>query len=105
MAIVQLHIGGQKYTVSCGDGQEESLKRSAALLDEKVTQVKQAGHVPETLGLVMGGILLANELEAARANLASVSAAVTPEALAQAAEILEKTAQRISVVAQTMESA
>lgn len=106
MAIVQLVVGGQKYTVSCGDGQEEALKRSAVLLDERVSQIKKAGHVPETLGLVMGGLLLANDLSEARAKLQSAAEAVlTPEMLKSAAENIEKTADRISVVAETLENA
>ncbi len=106
MAIVQLIIGGQKYTFSCGDGQEEALKRSAALLDERVSQIKKAGHVPEALGLVMGGLLLANDLNEARAKLQSQNgAAPALETLKNAAENLEKTADRISVVAERLENA
>ena len=108
MAIVQLVIGGQKYTVSCGDGQEGVLQRAAALLDEKVTQVRRAGHIPETLGLVMGGLLLASELDEKRIQLqkqASQSFEISHEDLLKAAENVEKAAERISVVAERLENA
>lgn len=69
MADVQLSVGGQKYVVSCGEGQEENLKSLALMLDEKVGFIKSRMPVSESLGLVMGALLLASDLTEKIRNL------------------------------------
>lgn len=69
MADVQLFVGGQKYVVSCGEGQEENLKNLASMLDEKVGFIKSRMPVSESLGLVMGALLLASDLTEKIRNL------------------------------------
>lgn len=108
MAVVQLMIGGQKYAVSCGDGQEENLKELALMLDEKVMRIKSGAHVPEALGLVMGGLLLANDLAEAREEMAARSKEqplVSAEVLGRLTQMMENAANRISAVAETSENA
>lgn len=108
MPVVQLIIGAQRYSVSCGEGQEENLKKMALMLDEKVTQIKKGAPVPEALSLVMGGLLLASDLSEAREELrlrAKNQPAGSPEVLTQVTQLIEKTANQISNVAETMENA
>ncbi len=107
MADVQLSVGGQKYVVSCGQGQEENLKSLAAMLDEKVSFIKARMPVSESLGLVMGALLLASDLSEKNQELsrAQTENAVSPEVLSQTVQLIEKVSQRISTVAETIENA
>lgn len=107
MADVQLIIGGIKYSLACGDGQEERLRTLAAQLDEKVSAIKQRRLMPEGLALVMGSLVLASELTEKyesvlidqRENM------ITPEVLAQTVQLVEKVSERISGVAESIENA
>lgn len=107
MADVQLSVGGKKYTVSCGAGQEDSLLSLAVMLDEKVNFIKSRMPVSESMGLVMGALLLASDLTEKNRDLAAAQAetAVAPEVLSQSVRLMEKVAERISVVAERMENA
>lgn len=107
MADVQLVIGGQRYTVSCGAGQEGNLKELAHRLDEKVSFVKSHVAVSEGLGLVMGSLLLINELTEKLQELSSkqTESDASAEKMAQTAGQIEKISERISGVAETIENA
>jgi len=107
MADVQLIIGGQRYTVSCGEGQEESLKNLARQLDEKVSFIKSRMPVTESLGLVMGALLLASDLTEKNQELSAAQAenSSSAEVLTQTAQLVEKVSERISAVAETIENA
>ena len=107
MSDVQLYVGGQRYTVSCGEGQEESLKSLARQLDEKVSFIKSRMPVSESLGLVMGALLLASDLTEKNQELSSAQAenAASTEVLVQTTQLVEKVSQRISAVAETIENA
>lgn len=107
MADVQLVIGGQRYTVSCGEGQEENLKELARQLDEKVSFIKSRMPVSESLGVVMGALLLASDLSEKNQALESARTenAVSTEVLAQTTQLIEKVSERISSVAETIENA
>lgn len=107
MADVQLFVGGQKYVVSCGEGQEENLKNLAEMLDEKVGFIKSRMPVSESLGLVMGALLLASDLTEKNQEFARSQAenAVSPEVLSQTVQLIEKVSRRISTVAETVENA
>ena len=107
MADVQLTIGGQRYTVSCGAGQEESLKDLARQLDEKVSFIKSRMPVNESLGVVMGALLLASDLTEKNQELSASQAenVVSTEVLTQTAQLVEKVSERISAVAETIENA
>ena len=107
MADVQLVIGGQRYTVSCGEGQEENLKALAFQLDEKVSFIKSRMPVNEGLGLVMGALLLASDLTEKNQELSAAQAenATSAEILTQTTQFIEKVSERISAVAETIENA
>ena len=107
MADVQLFIGGQRYTVSCGAGQENNLKELAARLDEKVSFVKSHAAVSEGLGVVMGSLLLVSELteKLQELSLKQAEKETLENSLAQKIEQIEKVSERISGVAETIENA
>ena len=107
MAEVTLTIGGRKYTMMCADGQEDQLLTLAKALDTKVTMLNSRRPMPENLGLVMGAMMLASDLSErgdAAARLERESA-ITSEVVDYAAQTVEKAAERISALAETIENA
>ena len=107
MADVQLFVGGQKYTVACGAGQEERLKELAGLLDEKVSFIKSRMPVTEGMGLVMGALLMASDLTDKNQEMTSKQEQDDSSAkvLKETAEMIENISERISGVAETIENA
>ncbi|MCC7266944.1 MAG: cell division protein ZapA [Caulobacteraceae bacterium] len=70
MAQVTIEVNGKPYTVGCDDGQEAHLSALAALLDRHVGEVaKDMGQLGETRLLLMGALLLADELHEVQARL------------------------------------
>lgn len=73
MAQVTVEINGKPYTVGCEDGQEGHLRALAAVFDRQVSVVaKEVGALGDTRLMLMGALLLADELEETRARLAHV---------------------------------
>ncbi len=107
MADVQLVIGGQRYTVSCGEGQEDNLKDLARQLDEKVSFIRAHMPVSESLGLVMGALLLASDLTEKNQELSAAQTEniASAEVLTQTTQLIEKVSERISSVAEAIENA
>jgi cell division protein ZapA len=71
MAQVTVDINGKPYTVGCEDGQEAHLRALAAVFDRQVRVVSQeVGALGDTRLMLMGALLLSDELEEARARLA-----------------------------------
>lgn len=71
MAQVTIEVNGKPYTVGCEDGQEPHLRALAAVFDRQVRVVAQeVGALGETRLMLMGALLLSDELEEARARLA-----------------------------------
>lgn len=107
MAEVTLTIGGRKYTMMCADGQENQLLTLAKALDDKVSMLNSRRPMPENMGLVMGALMLAGDLSErgdAAARLERDNA-VTAEVMDYAAQTVEKAAERISALAETIENA
>lgn len=107
MSVVQLSVGGRKYSVSCGEGQEDTLNALALMLDEKVERIKARAPIGESMGLLMGALLLAGELSDRNQQLIAGQKenAVSPETLAATVKMTEKMAERISGVAELIENA
>ena len=107
MAEVTLTIGGRKYTMMCADGQEQQLMMLAKALDDKVSMLNSRRPMPENMGLVMGALMLASDLSEQGENAAQLERdnAVTAEVMDHAAQMVEKAAERISALAETMENA
>lgn len=63
MAIVTLAIGGRRYDLACRDGEEDRLRRLAAMVDAKAADAGRAvGEANEARQLVMAALLLADDL-------------------------------------------
>ena len=78
MAQVTVEINGKPYSVGCEDGQEGHLRALAAVFDRQVRLVSQeVGALGDTRLMLMGALLLADELEETRARLAHVQKDLT----------------------------
>jgi cell division protein ZapA len=71
MAQVTITVNGRPYTVGCEDGQETHVVELADILDQNVSEVaREVGQLGETRLLVMGALMLADEVADLRARLA-----------------------------------
>ena len=111
MATVNVDVNGRSYNVGCADGQEERVRQLASQFDGKVRDVAaQLGQVGDSRLFLMASLILADELQEAKAQLAKRPAAanpvVTPRAPVQnndgVAEALNAVAARIEKIAQTL---
>lgn len=105
-------INGRSYRVTCGPGEEKRLMALAGDLDRRVNAlVKSVGQAGEGQLLVLAGILMADELDEARAELARLKAApVQPAPPPQpavddvaAARTIDALASRIEAIAARLE--
>ena len=114
MSQLSISVNGRNYTIACDDGQEEHLARLADYLDSRVSELTASlGQLGESNLLLMAGLLIADELADAYAELAALGkqpgatrrdggqAATIGEA--QAAEMLDSLAARIEAVAARLE--
>ena len=62
MAVVPIIIDGQKYNLSCDEGQEDRLASIGRTMDKKAASIRRAfPQISDNLLLVMIGVLLAEE--------------------------------------------
>ena len=98
MAEVDLSIAGRTYRVACRDGEEDTLRKAAALVDAKSREALAGlGTLSEARQLLFASLLLADQLIDDRGT---APAAVDP-ALAERAERL---AERLESLALSLES-
>ena len=97
MANVDLQIGSRRYTVACRDGEEESLRAAAALVDGKSREALAGlGTLSEARQFLFASLLLADQLVDKRGP-----EVVGPDpALANRAEAL---ARRLEALADALE--
>jgi cell division protein ZapA len=116
MAQVEVSINNRAYRISCDDGQEDHLRELGTFLDRKVGElVTSVGQVGDARLLVMAGLLIADELAEAYAEIddatrAEADAAGTArntarEAESRAAAAIEALAERIEGIAARLEAA
>ncbi len=87
MSQLTIHVHGKPYVVGCDDGQEAHLRSLAMLLSDKVAELaSDAGQLGETRLMLLGALVLADELaeSRARAEKAEAEAARLRDHLAQA---------------------
>ncbi len=106
MAQVTVEVNGKPYTVGCEDGQEGHLRELAALFDRQVRIVAQeVGSLGDTRLMLMGALLLSDELADTRARLAHTEADLSrvkadyARAESRAVTALESAAKRIETLA------
>jgi len=73
MAQMTVEVNGKAYTVGCEDGQEAHLLELARQIDGHVREISgDMGQLGDTRLLLMGALLLADELHEAKARLDAV---------------------------------
>ena len=106
MAQVTIEINGKPYAVGCEDGQESHLRSIATLIDAKVREVAPgAGQVGETRMMLLGALLIADELGELKSRMAAAEARALDledqltRADERAVQALEAAAQKIETLA------
>jgi cell division protein ZapA len=106
MAQLSIEVNGHPYTVGCEDGQEDHLRKLAAIVDDQVRQVGQdVGQLGETRLLLMGALLVADQFTELQGRLAGLEAEVaalrTDQGRAELSAVaaLEAAAQKIEALA------
>lgn len=109
MATVDVLINGRRHQLQCDDGQETRLKRLAAYIDKRVTDLAQNhGQIGDTRLLLLTSLLVADELSDAYDELKRLRAALTDSAKQgdrQAAAVVEQVAERLEAIASRLEGA
>lgn len=108
MSEVTLQVGGRPYTVSCADGEENHVRRLAAIVDSKLGGLGANLAPGDAKNLLFAALILADELEEARlAAGASGSDADTGSASSKleliVARNLEAVADKLENLAWTLE--
>lgn len=106
MAQLTVHVNAKPYVVGCEDGEEPRLKALADLLDAKAREAAAgAGQVGETRVMLLGALMLADELADARTRLAGLEARLAAletdqgAVEARAVAALEAAAHRLETLA------
>jgi len=103
MAEIDIIIAGRPYKVACRDGEEETLRTAARLVDAKSREALAGlGTLSEARQLLFAGLLLADQLIDGRPETAPLvaSAGPDPELAARA----ERLAERLESLADSLEA-
>lgn len=101
MSQVTLQVGGRAYPVSCADGEEDHVRRLAAVVDAKLAGLGGNLVPGDAQNLLFAALILADEAEEARKKGAT---ATTPPADDAAARRLDAIADRIEALAGVLEN-
>jgi cell division protein ZapA len=100
MAEVDVIIAGRPYKVACRDGEEETLRAAARLVDSKSREaIAGLGTLSEARQLLFAGLLLADQLIDQNPQGAN-QPGLNPELAARA----ERLAQRLESLADSLEA-
>ena len=103
MSDVRLEVGGRRYTVACADGQEDSVRHLASMVDAKLAQMGSNLSNNEAKNLLFAAILLADELDEAKKRIAApppppkaeIDTSSVAKKLESLADALENAASRL----------
>ena len=105
MSEVSLAVGGRTYTLRCEDGQEDHVRKLAAVIDAKLSDMGTNLSSMEAKNLLFAALLLADELdEAKRGGGAPAPSPDGANGSDAVAEKLETLADRLEKTAQALES-
>lgn len=100
-SLVDLNIGGRVYPVACREGEEESLKAAARLVDSKCREaIAGLGTLSESRQFLFAALLLADQLIDKSPETAAAVAPPDPELTLRA----EAVAERLEALALALES-
>ena len=101
MSEIDVFIAGRAYKVACRDGEEDALRKAAALVDTKSREALAGlGTLSEARQLLFASLLLADEMVDGGKATINVTSPVDP-ALAERAE---RIADRLESLAATLEA-
>ena len=102
-ALIDLTIAGRTYQVACREGEEESLRAAARIVDNKSREALAGlGTLSEARQFLFASLLLADQLMDKRPEAAAAAASAEPDpALAERAEAL---AARLESLANQLEN-
>ena len=99
MAQVELEIGGRHFEVTCKDGEEERLRLLGRIVDSRASDVvRSVGRGNEARELLLTALLLADELDDARATQATTRLEEESRIIA-----IERCAERLEALANALE--
>ncbi len=101
MAVVAITVDGQKYNLSCDDGQEARLLSFGQMLDKKASMIRRSfPQIADNMLLVMVGVLMAEEISLLKEGKTPVaeSGEIPPNLLEQ----LENIAAKIDSLADSL---
>ena len=101
MAEIDVFIAGRTYKVACRDGEEDSLRKAASLVDAKSREALAGlGTLSEARQLLFASLLLADEMVDGGKSSTTPAPQIDP-ALADRAE---RIADRLESLASTLET-
>ena len=109
MAEVDLFIAGRSYRVACRDGEEDALRKAAALVDSKSREALAGlGTLSEARQLLFASLLLADEMvdggRRAPEPAAPAAPAPPPAVDPALADRAERLAERLESLARALEA-
>jgi cell division protein ZapA len=103
MAEIDIIIAGRPYKVACRDGEEETLRTAARLVDAKSREaIAGLGTLSEARQLLFAGLLLADQLIEGRPEAAPPPAPTGPDP--ELADRAERLAERLESLAESLEA-
>lgn len=100
MPLVNVMVNARAYTIACDEGEEEHLKHLAGYVDEKVRELMESvGQVGDARLLLMAGLLLADEVFDARAQLQASGKTPPSQVEELVVDHLESAAKRLEDIA------
>jgi cell division protein ZapA len=103
MAEIDIIIAGRPYKVACRDGEEETLRTAARLVDAKSREaIAGLGTLSEARQLLFAGLLLADQLIEGRPEAAPPPAPAGPDP--ELAARAERLADRLESLAESLEA-
>lgn len=112
MSTVRAQVYGKEYVLACDDGQERHLGQLVQQVNERTERLgAHLGRIPDSLMMLYGALMLADELHEAKAEVARMrqhvqsagaltsSAAPNVELEATMASTLQDIATRIETIA------
>ena len=101
MAEIDVFIAGRAYKVACRDGEEDSLRKAAALVDAKSREALAGlGTLSEARQLLFASLLLADDM----VDGGKATVATPPPVDPALAERAERIADRLESLAATLEA-
>ena len=103
MAEIDIIIAGRPYKVACRDGEEETLRTAARLVDAKSREALAGlGALSEARQLLFAGLLLADQLIDHRPDAAPAAEPAGPDP--EISTRAERLAQRLESLADSLEA-